>query len=278
MLRAWRIHGWATILVALMVTSATAGSNDNDAGSGADAGGSRASATSVAMGSLHEAYLAKNDIDWFAADVGGAGAGCVLLTGVSNVPAYFALAAETPAGTTTAPLRAQNGVPFSAGVAGLMPLTGTLRVRGVDANKQGEYEFRLDSVGVPSGTGDGPLGADAGASPEEAMPAAPGCIGGHLTMVPALDVRDLYRIDVGPDQVVTYSLVSDVEGITLTLVNAADIVVGPIVDPGEYAAVAVPTGAYFLSAQRTNSFGDVGYVAGAIVGPDPTGCRPYCLA
>lgn len=275
---AWRIPAWSVILVALMVTSATAASGDNDANSGADAGNARETATAVALGTTHQAYLTKGDIDWFVGDVGGTAAGCVSLRGLSNMPSYFALAAETTSGTITAPLRSTNEVEFTGGVAGMTPMTTTLRARGIDDTKQGHYNFRLDRVGVPNGSGDGPSGVDAGARPEDAMPVQPGCIGGHLAILPTPDARDVFRVNVGPDEVVTYSLAANVDGVTLALVSAADTLVGPVLDPGEVAAVAVPSGSYFLSAQRSNAVGDVGYIAGVMVGPDPTGCRPYCLA
>lgn len=268
-----------TFLVACMAGSAMAdpGMNDSDAGTGTDAGNTRAAAMSVASGITYGGRVRGSDIDWYMSNVAATGPSCVRTTGSADSASYFALGVENNAGTTSAPILLGEGVEAVGGVAGQTPLTSTLRIaRASESGGAGMYSFRFERFGVPP-SGDAGTGDDVG-NADFALPIAPGCIGGHLSAIGSLDMRDVYAVSVAPGQKVTYSLASNTGGHTLSLLNAAGETVGPILESGQLGSVALSTGGtYYLTAQRTTAIGDVGYIAGVIVGPEPTGCRPYCL-
>lgn len=269
----------ATILVACMASTAMAdpGNSDNDAGSGADAGNVRESALLVSYATTYNGRVRGNDIDHYSASLAASGPACIRTTGTSESDAYFGVGLEDVDGSTSAPILIGQGTQAAGGLAGLTPLTSTLRVaRASGGEGPGHYSFRFDRVGIPA-SGDGGTGYDVG-NADGALPVQPGCIGGHLSAIGSLDMRDVYAITVPPGQIVTYSLTANTGGHTLSLLNAAGDAVGPALEAGGLATVAVPTsGTYYLTAQRTTAIGDVGYIAGVVVGPDPSACRPYCL-
>lgn len=269
----------ATILVACMASSAIAdpGTTDNDAGSGADAGNVRSAAWSVAYDVTYSGRVRGPDIDWYAASIASSATSCVRLTGASETGSYFGLGVENADGTTTAPILIGQGAQATGGIAGKTPLTSTLRVaRAPDGDGPGHYSFRVERAGIPA-EGDGGTGSDVGEGPH-ALAVEPGCIGGHLSAIDSLDMRDVYAVSVAAGQVVTYSLASNTGGHTLSLLDSAGEAIGPALESGGLATVSAPTsGTYLLSAQRTTAIGDVGYIAGVVVGPDPSTCRPYCL-
>lgn len=275
-----RAYHVITVLVVCMASTAVAdpGSNDNDAGSGADAGNVRSAALLVEYGQTYAGRVRGSDIDWYEANVGSSGVTCVEMTATSSAPSYFAFGQENAAGTTSSPILLGAGTTAKGGIAGALPLASTLRVARAQADGgPGYYDFRFARSTITSG-GDGGSSNDAGGSAAEAMPITPGCLSGHLSAIGSLDMKDIYQISVAPGEVVTYSLASNTGGHTLSLLNAAGDVVGPVLETGQRATVALPTsGSYYLAAQRTTAVGDVGYLVGAVVGPDPTGCRPYCV-
>lgn len=268
-----------TVLVACMASTAMAdpGNTDNDAGSGADAGGTRASALAVSYATTYAGRVRGNDVDFYTASMPASAASCVRAVGTSESSAYFGLGIESAEGSTAAPILIGQGTQAAGGLAGPTPLTSSLRVaRAPNADGPGHYTFRFEREGIPA-AGDGGTGSDVG-NADAALPVQPGCIGGHLAAIGSLDMRDVYAITVGAGQVVTYSLAANTGGHGLSLLNAAGEAIGPTLEAGGLAAVAVPaSGTYYLSQQRTTAIGDVGYVMGVVVGPDPSTCRPYCL-
>lgn len=270
----------ATFLVACMASTAMAdpGNTDNDAGSGADASDLRSGAYAVSYGQTYAGRVRGSDIDWYSASLAATGPSCVRTSGSSASPAFFGLGMEEADGTTTTPILLGAGEEAAGGVAGLTPLTSTLRVaRASTDGGTGHYSFRFDRMGIPA-SGDGGTGGDVG-NADAALAIKPGCVGGHLAAIGSLDMRDVYAVSVAPGEVVTYSLASNTGGHTLSLLDMAGEAIGPVLESGGLAAVSVPTGGtYFLSTQRTTAIGDVGYVLGVAVGPDPSTCRPYCLA
>lgn len=278
-------HGGRSFLIVILIAgmAATAvadpGGPQNDAGSGSDAGDVRSAAVGIGPGLTYGGQLRPNDIDWYAASFQGAVPSCISATVQASSPIYAALAAEMSGTTVATPMAiAANGT-ATGGVAGMLPLTATLRVAGQqNAPNFGAYSFSLARVNIPNNANDGGVNADAGDSFASALPAAAGCIGGHLAVIPTVDQRDVYAIGVPSGTVVTYSLASNYNGIQLSLTDAVGNLLGPILAPGESAAVSASSpSTFYLTAARTTAVGDVGYVVGAIIGPSPDSCKPYCL-
>lgn len=272
----------ACVLLAVLATTATADPGtgpQNDAGTGADAGDVRANATKVGIGILYGAALRPNDVDWYASSIEGGAASCVVARVHASASTYFALGAEEGGASRSAVFRTDPNEEDVAGVAGMTPLTTTLRAALVPGGPNfAGYDFRLDRVGAPVSGGDAGTEGDAGDAASTALAAARGCTQGRLTVLGSLDLRDTYSMQVGSNEVVTYSLAANAEGISLTLLNAVGEAVGPALMPGELATVSTSApGTYYLSAARTSAVGDVGYVFGTSLGPEPSGCRPYCL-
>ena len=270
----------AVVLVFLLAWVSTdafadSGWRDNDAGTGADAGNSRAAATPVNLAIKYGGGASGSDIDWYATSVPASGASCVETRVHAENPMYFALGAEVADSTVSAPIRVNASEEGVAGIAGQTPLTATLRARRVPyTDSQTNYDFRLDRIGIPSGNLDGPTGVDAGDSASTAMPISFGCTGGHLAM---LDLRDVFALQLPAGRVLTYSLAANSGGFSLALLDSIGNAVGPALDPGQVATASPPSGTYYLSAQRSAGVTDVGYVIGALAGPEPTGCRPLCI-
>lgn len=266
------------ILVAWMATTAVAdpGGPQNDAGSGGDAGNVRSLATPISGATPYTASLRPNDIDWYAASFNGTTASCVTTHAKAAAATYVAIGVETTGANLSVPMLVTPGADTMGGVAGMMPLTATLRAApAANASNFGSYDFRVDRVGVPSVNGDGPTAGDAGDSLATAMAAGVGCTGGHLTVLG--DSVDMYSIQVPAGQVVTYSLAANLGGINLGLLDSVGNAIGPVLDPGQSATVTTSGGTYYMSAVRAGAVGDVGYVIGAVIGPEPAGCKPYCL-
>jgi len=266
------------ILVATMMVTATADSGqNNDAGSGADAGNTRDTATKIQLATTYSARLRAGDVDWYAADVTNAAPTCVLARASANSPTYLALGVESPALRASAPIYVTSGQEGRAGIAGIAPLTATLRASPptADANAS-KYDFNITTILAPTTGGDLGTSFDAGESTGSAMPTTPGCTMGTLR---GLDLRDVYSLSIAANQVITYTLASQESGVTLTLLDSLGNIIGPTIARGESASVLTSTsGTYFLSSSRSTSVSDSGYAIGTIVGPEPSGCRPYCMS
>lgn len=272
----------ACILSAIMATTATADPGagpQNDAGSGGDAGDVRANATAVQTAVRYAGALRPNDVDWYAAPVGATGASCIVARVQASAPTYFALGAEGGSSVGTAVIRAEPDRDAIAAVAGMGPLTTTLRSALVPGGPNfGSYGFQIDRVGIPAGAGDAGSPTDAGDSAAGAIPVAAGCVHGRLSVLGSVDLRDMYSMQVGAGEVVTYSLAANYDGLSLTLLDALGETVGPALVPGQLATVTTSSpGTHYLSVSRTSAVGDVGYVAAMSLGPEPSGCRPYCV-
>ena len=269
-------HVLSAVLVACMASTAMAdpGHSDNDAASGSDAGNTQAQALLVEYGRLYQGRVRGNDVDWFAAQYGTSAPSCIRVTATASTSSYFTLGQQDTTGSMSAPILVGSGARAAGGIAGLSPLSTSLRVaRASGVDGPGHYDFQLDRIGPSLGTDAGTADAGTGV---DALPTAPGCVPGMLTGIS--DGADGYKITVQPGEVVTYSFATSGTGATLTLLNAAGQAVGPALQSGELAEVPLSTGGtYFLTAQRSASFSEVGYVAGIVVGPDPSGCRPYCM-
>lgn len=270
-----------TVIVALLLagltTSASAGSSwKNDAGSGTDAGDTRALATGVSFGTSYVGTFTPADTDWYAASASASGPACVVATAETTTTAFFTLGTESSSGSSAAPMRVTPDARGVAGVAAMTPLTATLRVRDDPSTGYGYgyYGFRLDRVGIPAAGDAGAMG-DAGDSIGSATRASSGCIGGRLSPLD-FDLRDVYAVEVLAGDAVTYSLASAGD-VRLVLVDALGNAIGPTLEPGQIATVPVDSsGTYYMSTSST-SMSDDGYVSGLTLGPEPTSCRPYCL-
>lgn len=275
--RSGRISLVAILLAVLTTTAAADSGGQNDANTGGDAGDTRATAVAVALGAPYvNNKLRAEDVDWYSTDVSPSGIACVRARVSASAPTYFALGIESPGLTRTAPFYAEQGRDAVGGLAGMTPLTATLRAAQKQVEGTAKYNFTLERVAVPQVGGDGGSFSDAGESPSTAVPITPGCIGGNLQ---GLDIKDTYALNVPEGQVVTYTLASASSSIQLALVDAVGNALGPSIGPGEIGSVTLPTAqTVFLSSAQTSSVSDTNYAIGTIVGPEPTSCRPYCVS
>lgn len=274
--RSGRLTLLALFLALISTTAAADAGGQNDAGTGADAGNTRAMATPVSIGASYlNNKLRVDDVDWYAADVPAPGLACIRARGTAGGPTYFALGVESPGVTRSAPFYVDAGRESTGGVAGLTPMTATLRVAQARADGATKYNFSLERVSIPQPGGDAGSYSDAGETPSTAIPVSPGCLGGNLE---GLDIKDTYALAVGEGEAVTYTLASASNTLRLTLVDAVGNALGPSIAPGEIASVsfAAPSTVYLTSAQ-TSSVSSTNYAVGSIVGPDPAGCRPMCM-
>lgn len=268
----------AAILLAVMTTTAAAdGGGQNDGGSGTDAGNTRSSATTVPLGTWFVGNkLRFDDVDWYAASVSGPGASCVSARVQASAPIYAALGAESTALALSAPFYADSKRDASGGIAGITPLTATLRFAQVDPSVgQAKYNFSITRLDATAATSDAGTGADAPERITSATPISPGCVGGTLG---GLDLSDKYAIAAEAGQALTYTIGTTSSDVTLTLLDTLGNVLGPTIGAGESATIILDTsGTYYLSADQSTSLGTSSYAVGLLAGPEPSSCRPYCL-
>lgn len=272
----------------LVLPSALAAS-ENDAGSGGDAGNSRATATSIAFGA-HSGYVnSKTDRDWYRAP-GASEPSCVrgTLTPLDNpAQAWFGL--ERGSSASLGGVRAPVGSTASFGMSGAAYSAAVLGISALDDNsgagtpaRPGRYDFSLERVAfAPRSSHDALSGSDASGTIQGAMQVSSGCIQGHLATTVNLlgDNADVYSVAVKANETVTFSLAAALDApIALSLVDAAGNTLAKA-GPDGAASYTTPTdGVLYLSAARTSTASTfpIDYIVGLIVFEMPPPCSPNC--
>lgn len=242
-----------------------------DAGTGSDAGGSPGAAMPLGYGA-YQGNLTPGDVDWFSFPSGPA-LGCMEASFLTAHPMRVGYGA----GTTTLTGGLVEGMfGTTLAVGSLPPLLGALPdVAPWDTLSVGPYRFEV-SVAPPALAGDTKQ-RDAPASTTGA-PAVPGaCFSGHFR-ADGSDV-DVYTFTAQGGDVATYSIArSGGAGATAILLDATGQQVGAAVAPGEIGTFAIPqTGTYYAVAASAPSDDSSTYALALVWGPEPSGCRPYCL-
>lgn len=277
-------------MTAILVLLPTGLAGTSDAGTGGDAGNTRAGATPVAYGAYSGYVSSQYDADWYRA-AGSAEPACVSgsIRALDN-PERVAFGLERGSQATLASFAVQTGQTRAFGMAGGSFDAAVLGVGALDDNsgvgvpsRPGGYEFVLERVGPsPRSAQDALTGTDAGDSVATAAPATGTCIQGHLDPLAKVggDPRDVYRLVAAPGDVITISLGAvDGAAITLTLLDAAGNAVTAPVGPGGVTTFSTSTGGtYYMSASSTSvtNVQNVVYLIGSIVGPPGSGCKPNC--
>lgn len=255
------------------------GMNQNDAGTGGDAGDSRSAATPILLGS-YTGNLAPSDEDWYVANSATTNLVCVEASATGDQSGWLVVGAENGNNGRKASARFAPGVTARAGVAaptleravaGLVPSSSQTGAFG--------YQFSLGIVGVPDpSVGDALSGTDAGSSLTNALAVSTPCFGGRLNSLSGTeDSTDTYKVTAAAGDVITYSLAAGLTNVTLRLVDSAGNTVAPSIASGQSAESPVlSSGTYFLVV-GSSTLDPAVYLVGMVVGPpDPNGCRPYC--
>lgn len=243
----------------------------DDAGSGADAGGSTQTAMSLAYGAYH-ANLTPGDADWFVFPA-GATLGCM----EARVLTSHAMRVGFGAGSATA-IGSLSGGAFGTALAigSVPPLLGALPDEEPwDAASVGPYSF---SVGVNAATLVGDTNRDdASSTTGGALPVPGDCFRGHFRS-DGSDI-DLYSFEAGMGEVATYTVAqSGGAGSSAFVLDTSGAPLGDPVVPGEIGQVALPAaGRYYVGAISVAHDTSSTYALALAVGPEPSGCRPYCL-
>ena len=260
-----------------------------DAGTGADAGNSRAAATPIAYGAYSGYVASQYDVDWYRAP-GAAEPICVSgsIRALDN-PERVAFGLERSGGATLSTFAVAAGATRAFGMAGNGANASVLGVGSLDDNngagvpsRPGAYEFSLQRVAsAPRSAQDALTGMDASDSLAGASAASGSCIQGRLDPTSKLggDNVDVYRIQAAPGDAITFSLAA-AQGapISLALLDGAGNVVATVAADAVTTYTTSSGGTFYLSASRTSmtSVEDLAYLIGTVVGPPGPPCRPNC--
>lgn len=246
----------------------------SDAGTSGDAGGSPGTAMSLAYGS-YEGNLTPGDADWFA------------------FPAPSAPMCLSARVFSAHAMRVAVGAGASAGLVGGMEdgfFATTLAVEPVatrvgalpdaapwDAVSVGPYAFDVAAALAPV-AGDS-REDDATSVPALADPVPGPCFSAYFDddEEDGRDV-DVWSFDAVASERATVSLAvgAGMAG-ALRVVDASGAVVAGPIASGELAEFVIPAdGSFWLVAQSLTSR-EGAYTVALVMGPDPTGCRPYCV-
>lgn len=278
------------VLFTLLVLLPTGMAGGYDAGTGGDAGNTRAGATAIAYGAYSGYVGSQYDADWYRAPA-ATEPSCVSgsIRALEN-PERVAFGLEHGANADLVSFSVATGATRAFGMAAASFDGAVLGVGALDDNsgvgvpsRPGAYEFALQRVGPsPRSAQDALTGADAGDSIATAATASGNCIQGHLDPLSKIggDRVDTYRILTAPGDAITLSL-GAVDGapVRLTLLDAAgNAVTAPIGPNGTSSYTTSTGGAYYLSASSVSvaNVEDIVYLIGTVVGPPGPPCRPNC--
>lgn len=276
------------LMVILLVAPLTVAGSQNDAGTGGDAGNTRATATPIAYGA-YSGYIASQDSDWYRAPGATQPACAVATVRPFENPQSVAFGLERGASATLTTARilagqsrtlAMAGTSYTGAVLGVAPLPN--EPQQGDPARPGPYQFTIATVGPSDrATRDALTGADVGGTPLDAGSASNGCIQGHLDPLSRLggDNADAYRLVAAPGDVITFSLAA-AQGapIGLTLTDANGVALSSIGVDGISSYSTSSGGVFYLTAARSTmvSAESIAYIIGVIVGPEPPSCTPNC--
>ena len=265
-------------LVALVLFVPTVLAEQNDAGTGADAGGTRATATTLPYPGAYNASFKGPDVDWYRLGTSATAPLCATATMTSGPASRLSLFAGDQAAHARSSDSAQPTVSLS------VPGTGEVFSRHESLTTPGgAYGFTLSLQGVPSRSlGDALSGTDAGSSLSTALPLKTGCAGGRLSTLDSFsDTVDVYAVQLVAGQEFTYSFAAtDATAIRLSLIDQSNVAVAPTLASGGVATFVPSTGGlYYLTVTSSSStVQETGYVLGTTMGPPDPGnpCRPQC--
>lgn len=274
---------WPALALAVCFALPTvlAGVND-DAGTGTDAGETRATALVMGFGASYGS-MNPSDVDVFSAPV-GSGPECVALSASANNPAYAALTLTRDGDERTSVLALSPGATAATGIVrGTRDGTFVRFAPVPNASVITGYQFQVSAMtgyADPS-TGDALSLGDAGQVVSEALQAPGPCFGGRLTRTDFLDTKDAYLVPARAGETIRYSLATSIPamGAQLTLLDARGAAIGSTVTANGVGEAVAPTdGTYVLMmSSSSTSTRDLDYLVGWGSGPDPNGCRPYCM-
>ena len=242
-----------------------------DAGMPADAGDDRASATPLETGA-YEGNLTPGDADWYAL-AGLKAPGCLDVTAMTKHAMRFTIA-HGDSEITAAPHEGLFGSTLAVG-PGAVHFAALSDDEPWSLASVGPYSFGL-ALSAAWASGD-QRGLDAPSSIALAGPVPDECF------------RAVFRHD-GPDadawtfqarelDVITYSFAVGPAATGVLEIVAPDGATLAAASTGDIGQLVVPaTGSYAVRATSLTSTDNAEYVIGLALGPDPSGCRPYCLA
>lgn len=232
----------------------------DDAASGMDAGNTSSAAMPLAYGS-YAGNLTLGDADWFAFPATSAPA--CLRASVGSLHAMRVGVGADPGidlvgGLQEGIFQTTLAVAPGAQRLGMLPDESPWDVVSV-----GPYAFALD-VRSPA------VLADDG----DVVPAD--CFGAALKD-DHVDV-DSFFFDANEGDIAVYSAAVGQGSLSVAIKDASGAIVGSFVPSGSAGQVTIPVdGTYTLTTVGRATGGNQLYTAALVVGPEPSGCRPYCL-
>lgn len=277
----------ALLLIAVLLGGlASAAPSQNDAGSGGDAGNTRAQALALSAYGAYTGELKNSDdtSDWYTITDAPSGPACIEMRESSEkIRGTRLTIVEGAMEKTVTAEHGDNGMSVLA-IAASEVNASYLNINsgygsGVNA-RSGPYSFSLNAYRTVS-TPDAGTGIDAGNNRANAIPIAAGCHGGRLGYGQiALDTIDYYRIDLQAGDRIVASLGADLGAPLMMLIedtqgNALTTTVGPDGMLAYTSATNQPV--YLKTSSSSLSPAQFPYLVGIVVGPPgEPGCNPTC--
>lgn len=267
----------ALLLVAPVILATSA----NDAGTGADAGNTPATALALpGTGTFHGRVDTASDDDWYSLSNPTTDPVCVSTTAGSNAHKDVRLR-DGPSGLETV-RRVDPDHNLSLGLA-RHDMPTTFLGFDDDNGAAGKYVFTMARL-LPSAVdgGDGGTTQDAGSSVNTSIPVPGPCFGGTLQASGGiLDKRDTYRFDGEAGEPITLSLAITTNApVTLALTSPSGETILTLATGAVEEVNLTETGVWSLGLSIPLSSTDVvstTYLVGLTDGPNPNPCRPTCL-
>lgn len=277
----WRAGAAVAACLALVAQVSSASLEQNDAGSGVDAGSTFSTSIRTHGFGNYEGNLTESDgSDWYRvkvtehddpvclrADVTAPG----LLTSVHLIGVHDDVAAEVVASPT--PLRTAYVGLASEGILGsYLAVSARTSVVGTAG-----YTFRHTSQGIAQlGLPDAGRGVDAGATSGTAAPLMGACTSGTLDPA-AGDTRDVYRFDGNAGDRILVS-VSEVAGsVALAILSPTGDLLGSTSSSALLAATLSSTGTYYLSTTSSTATSYLLGLCSVDCRPPEQPCEPSCI-
>lgn len=277
----------ASVLTATLLVAFPASGHPfrDDAGTGADAGDTPATALALPGYGSYLGYVLPHDSDWYSvaetrsplcvvADFEAAPVGTAVLSLDGATPRMASTGFAGSAGRLAIASPDVAGVQF--GIGNTLP----------DFRTQGDYAFSLAAHPLGSFVGDGGSGMDA--SRARPVPVGTGCGGGSLDPLFGLgDEEDSYAFPGAAGEVVTLSFAQgpamdtvlqldllSPQGIPVATLQSGDVTTVTLPTSGTYTMRAGTAGVLDLSS---GGQAPVDYLYALIDGAPGSGCRPTCV-
>lgn len=272
---------WAALVALVLVAPVVLAAPDqDDAGTGQDAGDTPATALALPEGGSYTGTLDPvTEADWYTLAAESEDIWCVQATALGGVRGDVTLAVDVELDqSVTRQLTSQTQL--SMGLASAVLEAAWLGVDGTLAPVSGEYAFSLEAMRLQDlGPADAGTGGDAGATPGTGL-AVPGpCWRGDLNPSSG-DARDVYTFDGLSGELVTLSVMTKGSNVVEALLVAPDGEVVLSVPSGSLSNTTLDeAGTWSVQVQPGTGTGNwsVPYAVGLSDGPEPRPCRPMCL-